>query len=83
VALAVHNEGRPILREDLARIFEPLQRAGAEIDRTGRSVGLGLYIVKALLSAHGGTIEVTSGEDGTTFTARLPRAWADVEVLRH
>lgn len=83
VALAVHNEGNPIRPENLSRIFEPLQRAGAELDRSTRSVGLGLYIVKAIVSAHGGGIEVTSGEGGTTFIARLPRAWAEWEVLHH
>jgi PAS domain S-box-containing protein len=74
VALSVHNEGPPIRPENLSRIFEPLQRAGAEIDQTGRSVGLGLYIVREIVSAHGGTVDVTSDGGGTTFTARLPRA---------
>jgi PAS domain S-box-containing protein len=73
VALSVHNEGPPIRPENLSRIFEPLQRATEEIDRTGRSVGLGLYIVREIVSAHGGTVEVTSNEGGTTFTAHLPR----------
>ena len=74
VALSVHNEGPPIRPENLSRIFEPMQRAGAEIDQTGRSVGLGLYIVREIVSAHGGTVDVTSDGGGTTFTAHLRRA---------
>jgi signal transduction histidine kinase len=38
------------------------------------SLGLGLFIVKEVVSAHQGTIEVSSNEaDGTTFTVVLPR----------
>ncbi|MCI0670951.1 MAG: ATP-binding protein, partial [Myxococcaceae bacterium] len=58
----------------LPRIFEPMQRA-TEVGRQSRSVGLGLYIVKHLVEAHGGTVDVRStAEEGTTFTVRLPRS---------
>ncbi len=74
VELAVHNEGPPIPAERFSRIFEPLQRATDEIDLKTRSVGLGLYIVEAIVIAHGGTVGVASTMDaGTTFTVRLPR----------
>ncbi|WAS89380.1 MULTISPECIES: sensor histidine kinase [unclassified Corallococcus] len=74
VCLSVHNQGPPIPPEKLPRIFEPLQRATSEVDSTCRSVGLGLYIVKQLVEAHGGTVDVTSTlKQGTTFTVRLPR----------
>ncbi|MFP2911578.1 ATP-binding protein [Pyxidicoccus sp. 3LFB2] len=75
VVLEVHNEGTPIPPEQQLRIFEPLER-GAERpeDRGGRSIGLGLYIVRSIAQAHGGTVEVRSlAEEGTTFTVRLPR----------
>jgi sigma-B regulation protein RsbU (phosphoserine phosphatase) len=75
VVLQVQNAGAPIRPELLPRIFEPLQRATADVDRQGRSVGLGLYIVKHLVEAHGGTVEVKSSEaEGTTFQVRLPRS---------
>ncbi|MET0402641.1 MAG: GAF domain-containing sensor histidine kinase, partial [Cystobacter sp.] len=74
VSLSVRNQGTPIPPNKLASIFEPLQRATAEVDKTGRSVGLGLYIVRSIVDAHGGTISVTSREtEGTVFTVRLPR----------
>ncbi|QSQ21035.1 PAS domain-containing protein [Pyxidicoccus parkwayensis] len=75
VEVEVHNQGTPIAPERLPRIFEPLER-GAERpeDRGGRSIGLGLYIVRSIIQAHGGTVDVTStAEAGTTFTVRLPR----------
>ncbi|RKG99799.1 sensor histidine kinase [Corallococcus carmarthensis] len=75
VCLSVHNQGPPIPPEKLPSIFEPLQRATSEVDSTGRSVGLGLYIVKQLVEAHGGTVAFTSTlKEGTTFTVRLPRS---------
>jgi signal transduction histidine kinase/PAS domain-containing protein len=74
VALEVHNQGTPIPPEAREHLFEPLQRATAQADTVGRSVGLGLYIVKHIVDAHGGGIDVTSTEtEGTTFTVRLPR----------
>ena len=74
VVLSVHNVGAPIPSESVGRIFEPLQRGAPDSDRAARSVGLGLYIVKSIVTAHRGTIEVHSAHaDGTTFTVRLPR----------
>jgi signal transduction histidine kinase len=74
VMLEVHNQGTPIAPEAHARLFEPMQRATSQIDKSGRSVGLGLYIVKQIVDAHGGTIEAKSDADeGTTFTVKLPR----------
>ena len=77
VSLRVSNRGAPIPADKLASIFEPLQRATAEVDKTGRSVGLGLYIVKRIVDAHRGTVTVSSTEaEGTAFTVRLPRSSA-------
>jgi signal transduction histidine kinase len=74
MVLEVHNTGAPIPAEVLSRLFEPLQRGSRVADKTSRSVGLGLYIVKSIVAAHGGTVDVRSAEaEGTTFTVRLPR----------
>jgi phosphoserine phosphatase RsbU/P len=65
--LTVHNLGEPVPQAMLDRIFEPLIRGGTP-DQSTRSVGLGLFIVKAIAQAHGGSVTVTSSrEQGTTF----------------
>jgi signal transduction histidine kinase len=72
--LSIHNDGEPIAADQKSRLFEPLQRATSQIDVAGRSIGLGLYIVKKIVDAHGGTISVESAAGaGTTFTVVLPR----------
>lgn len=77
VVLSVHNEGPPIPLEMLPIIFDPLVRytkSESALQKVSSSIGLGLYIVREVVSAHGGTITVTSTEqEGTTFTVRLPR----------
>ncbi|TSC26598.1 ATP-binding protein [Corallococcus sp. Z5C101001] len=74
VTLSIHNAGAPISPERRSRLFQPLQRPSGEGDNGNRSIGLGLYIVKQLAEAHGGTVAVEStAEAGTTFTVRLPR----------
>jgi signal transduction histidine kinase len=68
--LRVADQGRGIAEEDLGRLFEQYGRT-----RRGQftSSGLGLFIVKAIVEAHGGTVEVVSAvPGGTTFTIRLP-----------
>jgi signal transduction histidine kinase len=73
VTLAIHNGGSPIPPDVLPRIFEPLTRAAAGPGR--HSIGLGLFIARAIVSAHGGEIQASSSPRlGTTFTVKLPRA---------
>ncbi len=78
VVLNVHNEGPPIPPEMLTTLFDPLKRhtlPESAARRVPGSVGLGLYIVREIVVAHGGTVEVAStAADGTTFTVRLPRS---------
>ena len=82
VTIDVHNEGPPISPDDLARLFEPFER-GTDASASGRSIGLGLYISRQIIEAHGGTIEVRSVEgEGTRFRVWLPRsAGADSDAL--
>jgi signal transduction histidine kinase len=71
VAVSVHNEGPPIPPDLLPEIFEPFRQGVRPSDASG-SVGLGLFIVRELVRAHGGIVEVeSSAAAGTTFTVRL------------
>jgi sigma-B regulation protein RsbU (phosphoserine phosphatase) len=73
VAVSVHNRGAPIPDNLLPHIFEPLRRGESQVKLGSRSVGLGLYIVREIVSAHGGTVEVRSSQEaGTTFTVCIP-----------
>jgi signal transduction histidine kinase len=75
VLLTVRNEGSPISTSALPTIFDPFVRAPEVMTkhRPVGGVGLGLYIARQIVVAHGGTIAVTSDEAGTVFTVRLPR----------
>jgi signal transduction histidine kinase len=76
VVITVHNQGDPIPAEVLPTIFDPLTRGPAAIQdrRTPGSIGLGLYIVREIATAHGGTADLTSTPTtGTTATIHLPR----------
>jgi phosphoserine phosphatase RsbU/P len=71
--ISVHNTGRPIDPETIAVLFEPMARGATSPDGS-RSVGLGLYIVREIVKAHGGGVTVTSNmEEGTTFAASFRR----------
>jgi signal transduction histidine kinase len=67
--LSVYNEGPAIPSERLEHIFEPFVVYGSA-PRDG--LGLGLYISREIVQAHGGSIRVASDAGGTRFTVRLP-----------
>lgn len=77
VELSVHNDGTPIPPKMIPRLFDCLFQGASEqraADDNSTSLGLGLYIAKEIISAHGGTIGVQSSDgEGTTFTAHLPQ----------
>lgn len=75
VALEVHDAGQGIDPEDLPRVFDRFYRAGRV--RKTEGLGLGLYICRLLVEAHGGTIDAESiPGTGSVFTARFPLAGA-------
>ena len=72
--LSVSNSGETIVPETLDLMFEPLRRGGvSEGESEQASMGLGLFIVKQIAKAHGGTIRAESSHGKTTFTLQLPR----------
>jgi signal transduction histidine kinase len=70
-SIEVHNRGAPIAPEALAVIFDPFRRAAQPATCGG--LGLGLFIVREIVLAHGGSIDARStAAEGTTFTIRVP-----------
>jgi signal transduction histidine kinase len=87
LAVEVHNPGAPIPEHLLATLFEPFRRAGGASQAQGKrrrgGLGLGLYIVKEIVEAHGGRVSVRScAGEGTTFTVLLPRDAQPVVAAR-
>ncbi len=72
VRLSVCDHGMGIPPEAQERLFSRFERLGD----TGRpGAGLGLYIVRQLVEAHGGTVHVSSRPgEGSTFTIELPQS---------
>ncbi len=73
VGFEIHNTGEPIPEEKLPKLFDRFFRA--DTSRTNSSengYGLGLSIAKKIIDVHHGDIQVSSNEDGTTFTFYLP-----------
>ena len=72
VEIRVENEGPTIPVEEQARIFERLYRS--DKSRSERGLGLGLSLVKAVVEAHAGRVEVKSqpSDGGATFVVTLP-----------
>jgi signal transduction histidine kinase len=67
----VEDRGAGIAPDDQGRIFERFERASAGHKRA--SLGLGLYIVRSLAEAHGGTVRLRSQPGrGSTFTVMIP-----------
>jgi signal transduction histidine kinase len=81
VTIQVHNSGKPIPASLLPKLFDPLVRAGddeadADSQVAGANLGLGLYVVREIANAHGGTVEVSSDKTATCFELQLPRICA-------
>ena len=69
--LTVADSGPGIPSDLLPEIFERFARGDASRSRAAGSTGLGLAIAQAVAHAHGGTIAVDSGPDGSAFTVTL------------
>jgi signal transduction histidine kinase len=74
VSLSTRNGGAPIPPAMLPFIFDPFRRINHAAPGRPAGLGLGLYIVKQIVLAHGGTISASSSAtEGTTFVVTLPR----------
>ena len=75
VVLFVRDEGVGIPEDEHARVFDRFHRVDTRLSRSTQGVGLGLYICRVIVEAHGGQIWVESNGSsrGSTFFIRLPR----------
>lgn len=72
VLLTVHNQGQPIDVEEVPFLFEPFHR-GRAVQPQQKGWGLGLALVRSIVEAHNGKVNVESSPaQGTTFTIDLP-----------
>lgn len=73
IVVTVTDSGMGIRAEDLEKIFGKYKQTGKKSIRGGSGTGLGLYIVKQVVEAHGGEVSVASIEGvGTSMVLRLP-----------
>ena len=72
-ALTVINTGKGIPEKELPFVFERFYKVDKSRSASKNSTGLGLYIVKTIITAHGGTVAVSSKENEfTAFKVTLP-----------
>ncbi len=72
VQLSVHSVGPAVPKDLRDVIFEPF-RGSKTHSRGSRGLGLGLFITKQIVQAHGGRISFDTSDAGTVFTVKLPR----------
>lgn len=74
VTVFVRDEGAGIPRDEIDKVFERFYRVDDRLTSRKHGTGLGLYLVKAIVEAHGGEISVKSQVgSGSTFFFTLPR----------
>lgn len=71
VRLEVKNQGEPPNADHLEQLFQPFRAGRGEGNRD--SLGLGLFIARALAEAHGGRVTLRAGQGVTTANVTLPR----------
>jgi PAS domain S-box-containing protein len=79
VVLYVRDQGVGLAERDRERVFERFFRVDDALSRKTQGTGLGLYLTRAIIKAHGGAIRVDSQlGKGSTFYLTLPR---DLEIV--
>ncbi len=81
VWLTVSNEGRVLDLNAAERLFEPFTQEAGGADRPREGLGMGLYVVRRLVDAHGGSTAVRSESGWVTVELHLREATAAREPL--
>lgn len=76
IEITITDTGVGIPESDIERVFDPFTKSSAVREKTHDhgGPGLGLSLVKNIVDLHGGTVELTSGDNGTKVTISLPIA---------
>ena len=77
-SIVVHNDGAPVDEALRPALFAPMVHGRATA--TGRSLGLGLYLVRQIARVHGGDAVLRSDATGTTVTATFARSDDDAAL---
>ncbi|MFI3212716.1 MAG: ATP-binding protein [Eubacteriales bacterium] len=67
----VYNQGKNIADGDLPYVWDSFYRVDKARVRSGKNVGLGLYIVKTIIEKHGGVYQVINQSDGVAFAFEI------------
>ncbi len=72
--VSISDEGMGISLRDQEQIFDRFYQVGSSMSHSMQGAGLGLYICRSIVEAHGGQIWVQSAlHEGSTFSFSLPR----------
>jgi signal transduction histidine kinase len=83
VTVLVWNSGSRLLSKERSRIFERFYR-GADARQLAPGSGLGLYVARKIVQAHGGNLELesdTSEPEGVSFRLTMPIAKSDSDPI--
>ncbi len=73
VCITVADTGIGIAAEEIERVLEPFGQANLPTEMNREGIGLGLYLTKSLIYAHGGWLDIVSDVDsGTSITLTFP-----------
>lgn len=72
IAVEVEDNGEGIPANFLPHVWDRFRQADSSSTRRHNGLGIGLTLVKELVEAHGGVVDVRSNGVGATFTIRLP-----------
>lgn len=75
IVVRVKDSGIGIKEEDKGKIFEPFKQLDSSLSKRYTGAGIGLSIVKSLVEAHGGTVNVESSPgSGSSFSFTIPKS---------
>lgn len=73
VRIEVYNDGRPIIEKAMHKLFKRFSRLDVPEKKNVKGTGLGLFITKQIIKAHGGTICCEAREKGNSFIIQIER----------